>query len=73
MARSSRGYDAGKKINGRKGHIAVDTNGLLLAVGRGNHGRDSSAAMARSGCWPRCVPDSRRSAWCGRTVAMPDG
>ncbi|MGI8760536.1 MAG: IS5 family transposase [Jatrophihabitantaceae bacterium] len=29
---SSRGYDAGKKINGRKRHIAVDTNGLLLAV-----------------------------------------
>ncbi|MEA1797598.1 IS5 family transposase [Rhodococcus qingshengii] len=32
VARSSRGYDAGKKINGRKRHIAVDTNGLLLAV-----------------------------------------
>jgi len=27
---SSRGYDAGKKINGRKRHIAVDTLGLLL-------------------------------------------
>lgn len=30
--RSSRGYDAGKKINGRKRHIAVDTGGLLLVV-----------------------------------------
>ena len=29
---TSRGYDAGKKINGRKRHIAVDTAGLLLAV-----------------------------------------
>lgn len=29
---SSRGWDAGKKINGRKRHIAVDTGGLLLAV-----------------------------------------
>ena len=28
----SRGYDAGKKVNGRKRHIAVDTCGLLLAV-----------------------------------------
>jgi transposase len=28
----SRGYDAGKKINGRKRHIAVDTGGLLLAI-----------------------------------------
>jgi len=32
VPRSSRGYDAGKKTNGRKRHIAVDTNGLLLAV-----------------------------------------
>ena len=29
---ATRGYDAGKKINGRKRHIAVDTGGLLLAV-----------------------------------------
>ena len=32
VARSSRGYDAGKKINGRKRHITVDTTGLLLTV-----------------------------------------
>jgi transposase len=29
---ASRGYDAGKRVNGRKRHIAVDTHGLLLAV-----------------------------------------
>ncbi|MFI9367081.1 IS5 family transposase, partial [Kitasatospora sp. NPDC053057] len=29
---ATRGYDAGKKINGRKRHIAVDTLGLLLVV-----------------------------------------
>jgi transposase len=29
---TSRGYDAGKKINGRERHIAVDTTGLLLVV-----------------------------------------
>jgi transposase len=29
---ASRGYDAGKKINGRKRHVAVDTLGLLLCV-----------------------------------------
>jgi transposase len=28
----SRGYDGGKKVNGRKRHIAVDTGGLLLVV-----------------------------------------
>jgi len=30
----TRGYDAGKKINGRKRHIVVDTIGLLLVVPR---------------------------------------
>ncbi|HEX4721244.1 MAG TPA: transposase [Pseudonocardiaceae bacterium] len=29
---TSRGYDAGRKVNGRKRHIAVDTLGLLLCV-----------------------------------------
>jgi transposase len=32
VARSSRGYDAGKNCNGRKRHIVVDTIGLLLVV-----------------------------------------
>jgi transposase len=32
IARPRRGYDAGKKINGTKRHIAVDTTGLLLTV-----------------------------------------
>src|SRR5437762_5738898 len=32
VGKPSRGYDAGKKINGRKRHIAVDTIGLLLTV-----------------------------------------
>jgi putative transposase len=27
-----RGYDAGKKIKGRKRHVAVDTLGLVLAI-----------------------------------------
>ena len=27
-----RGYDAGKKIKGRKRHIVTDTGGLLVAV-----------------------------------------
>ena len=28
----SRGYDAGKKVNGRKRHVVVDTFGLLIVV-----------------------------------------
>ena len=32
VGKGSRGYDAGKKIEGRKRHIAVDVMGLILAV-----------------------------------------
>ena len=32
VGRDTRGFDSGKKINGRKRHIAVDVEGLLLAV-----------------------------------------
>jgi transposase len=32
VSAASRGYDAGKKIDGRKRHIVVDTIGLLLVV-----------------------------------------
>ena len=32
VPRSSRGWDAAKKVNGRKRHIAVDTSGLLQEV-----------------------------------------
>jgi transposase len=32
VAAASRGFDSGKKINGRKRHIAVDVEGFLLAV-----------------------------------------
>jgi transposase len=32
VGRDSRGYDAGKKINGRKRHLVVDTLGLLIVV-----------------------------------------
>jgi transposase len=32
VPKPSRGYDAAKKVNGRKRHLAVDTLGLLLAI-----------------------------------------
>jgi putative transposase len=45
VARTSRGYDAGKKVNGRKRHIAVDTCGLLLAIlATGGHVQDRDYA-----------------------------
>ena len=32
VGRSTRGFDAGKKVNGRKRHVVVDTIGLLVVV-----------------------------------------
>ncbi len=32
IGKDSRGYDAAKKINGRKRHLVVDTRGLPLLV-----------------------------------------
>jgi putative transposase len=32
VARTSRGYDAGRNVNGRKRHIATESSGLLLVI-----------------------------------------
>ncbi|WP_211353772.1 IS5 family transposase [Couchioplanes caeruleus] len=69
VARASRGSDAGKKINGRKRHIAVDSCGLLLAIpvtGAGVQDRDGARP-----CSGRCTPASRPSAPSGPTPATP--
>jgi putative transposase len=58
VGRASRGYDAGKKINGRKRHIAVDTCGLLLAIlitGANTQDRDGARPLLQAlhACFPR--------------------
>jgi putative transposase len=69
VGRASRGYDAGKKINGRKRHIAVDTRGLLLTVlVTGAHVQDRDAARAL--LWA-VRPVYRPCVWSGRTAATP--
>jgi transposase len=48
VAKTSRGFDGGKKVNGRKRHIAVDTCGLLLVVlvtGAGVQDRDGARLL----------------------------
>jgi putative transposase len=48
VAKASRGFDGGKKVNGRKRHIAVDTCGLLLVVlvtGAGVQDRDGARML----------------------------
>ena len=54
-----RGYDAGKRINGRKRHIVVDTIGLLFGPvvhAADIHDRDGAPASIRKSCpWLRHV------------------
>jgi putative transposase len=60
VGRPSRGYDAGKKVNGRKRHIVVDTCGLLLAVlVTGAHVQDRDAARPLLWALRACFPTIR--------------
>jgi putative transposase len=46
----ARGYDGGKKIRGRKRHLLVDTEGLVLKASRSTVPR-SPTRTASSWCW----------------------
>ena len=60
VGRASRGYDAGKSVNGRKRHIAVDTCGLLLAVlVTGAHVQDRDGARPLLWALRACFPGIR--------------
>jgi transposase len=60
VAKASRGYDAGKKINGRKRHIVVDTCGLLLVVlVTGANVQDRDAARLLLWALRTCFPSVR--------------
>lgn len=77
VARASRGYDAGKRCNGRKRHIVVDTTGLLLVVLVTAAGvQDRDAARLLLSALRTCFPSIRR-VWCdggyaGQLVAWAD-
>jgi transposase len=64
VTRASRGYDAGKNVNGRKRHIAVDTTGLLLVVlVTAANIQDRDAARLLLSALRTCFP-SIRKLWC---------
>ncbi len=63
VPKQSRGFDAAKKINGRKRHLAVDTLGLLLAIVV-----TAASVQDRDGARPLCggcALAAAASAWCG--------
>ena len=63
--RGPRGYDAGKKVNGRKRHILVDTLGLILVGGRPRR-RRPGPRRGRSWCSSRSAPVQPAAADLGR-------
>jgi transposase len=63
---ASRGYDAGKKVNGRKRHVVVDTIGLLLLVMV-----TTASVQDRDGARP--VIDAMSALFPGVTLIWADG
>jgi transposase len=63
---SSRGYDAGKKVNGRKRHVVVDTIGMLLLVMV-----TTASVQDRDGARP--VLEAMSAAFPGVTLIWADG
>ncbi|WP_238453738.1 IS5 family transposase, partial [Micromonospora sp. ATA51] len=73
VGRPGRGFDAGKKVNGRKRHIAVDTCGLLLAIlvtGANVQDRDAARPLlwALRACFPTIGLTWADSGYAGRLV-----
>ena len=69
IAADRRGYDAGKKINGTKRHIAVDTLGLLLTMLV--TAASVRTATPRNRCCGTCAARSPPSSSPGPTAATP--
>jgi putative transposase len=66
-----RGYDGAKKVKGRKRHLLVDTQGLVL-MAKVHRADVTDLKTASSSCSnPRGPASSRASAICGWTPATP--
>ncbi|AZM53781.1 hypothetical protein DMA15_15335 [Streptomyces sp. WAC 01529] len=68
VGRDSRGYDAGKKINGRKRHLVVDTLGLPVMITV--TAVSAMRSLPETSCGA-CGSPSRRSPRSGRTPPTP--
>ena len=61
-----RGFDGGKKIAGRKRHVAVDTDGRLLMI-------DPTAADISGSAGARTILDAIRKRWPWLKPLFADG
>jgi putative transposase len=69
-----RGYDAGKKVTGRKRHVVVDTLGLLLAVlvTAGSVQDRDGARLVLQALFDR-IKKNKYSRWCRLKLIWADG
>ena len=68
------GYDAGKKVTGRKRHLVVDTLGLvLMVVVTAASGQDAAGAQEVLPAWFERIKHSQYSRWCRLKLIWADG
>ncbi len=60
-----RGYDGGKKVKGRKRHLLVDTQGLLVLKAKVHSAKVQDLKRASRFCWSSHRSTFRASAICG--------
>src|SRR4029453_9422684 len=64
VSRATKGYDAAKKVHGRKRHVAVDTGGVLLEI-LVTPARTQDRDGGRRPVWaPPRPPAALQLAWC---------
>jgi putative transposase len=66
-----RGYDGGKKVKGRKRHLLVDTQGLVLKASV-HSAKVQDLKKASRFCWTSRPHTFRASLICGWTLATPE-
>jgi putative transposase len=69
-----RGYDGAKKVKGRKRHILVDTQGLVIEArlhGAQIQDREGIKLLLESSCWTRAIVFPSASPTCGWTPDTP--
>lgn len=74
MPAVSRGFDAGKKVNGRKRHVVVDTLGLLgvvLVTAASLQDRDGGRLVLARMAMPSIVLVFADGGYAGRCVPSP--
>ena len=69
---NERGFDPAKKVEGRKRHLLVDTEGLVLEA-RVHSAKVPDQDGIRLLCWSRCALASRAFLSCGSRPATREG